>query len=451
MKRNGFIVAAVLVVFAMGILVLTRLSTPDNPRVAGRRLSAWFRDITRDPMAEAVGQTYQGPEVGMAVDVFRSQGSNAVRFLVGELVRSEEDSAVGEFLDEVNNQLPRSLRLPWVERRTRKETALKVLAQLDLRLSDLTPVLSPFLQSSQSVVQAVAIRSLGCVRRDPGEAAMALRPYAGSTNSMEVLGALRALVGLGSAATNAIDEILRIKASPARYAEINPLLGACGPAAASALPVLEDEWNVAKDKWGRLRLAITLCRVRPKHPEAWAFLESVARGQETKVPFRIHPTDLVQALRSIPVGDAQFTSLLLEMGKSQVDEARTRTGEIMDALNRNDPAAADRYVRELMDSVGSTNRSLRTRLAYQLLRVQPTNAMARAEMLRVAESKDDRNRARSAVQVLALVEDPPDGIRRLLETMIDDPAQHPELRAEMLRWLKRIRLREELKAARPRP
>jgi hypothetical protein len=35
--------------------------------------------------------------------------------------------------------------------------------------------------------------------------------------------------------------------------------------------------------------------------------------------------------------------------------------------------------------------------------------------------------------------------------MIDDPTQHPELRAEMVRRLKWVRLREELKAARPRP
>jgi hypothetical protein len=345
----------------------------------------------------------------MAVDVFRSQGTNALPFLIGELMRSTQESALGEFLDGVNNELPQALKLPRVERTMRRDAALGVLAQLDLQLVDLLPAVEPLLKSTDSAVNAAAIRVLGCVRRDPGEAAMALRPYVGSTNSIEVLAALKALVELGSAATNAIDEILRIKAGPARYSEINPLLGACGPAAASALPVLENEWNAAKDKWGRLKLAITLCRLQPKHPEAWAFLESVARGQETKVPFRIHATDLIQSLRSIPVGDAQFTTLLLEMGKPQADEGRMRAVEIVDALNRNDPAAADRYARELMDSVGRTNRSARTRLAFQLLRVQPTNAMARAEMLRVAESKDDRNRARSAVQALAVVEDPPDG------------------------------------------
>ncbi len=396
-------------------------------------------------------QSYQGPVVGMAVDVFRSQGTNALPFLIGELMGSTQESALGEFLDGVNNELPQALKLPRVERTMRRDAALGVLAQLDLRLADLLPAAEPLLKSTDSAVNAAAIRALGCVRRDPGEAALELRRYAGSTNSIEVLAALKALVELGSAATNAIDEILRIKASPARYSEINPLLSACGPAAASALPALENEWNVAKDKWGRLKLAITLCRLRPKHPEAWAFLESVARGQETKVPFRNHPIDLIQALRSIPVGDTQFTPLLLEMGRSQADEGRMRAREIMDALNRNDPAAADRYVREQMDSVGRTNRLLRTRLAFQLLRVQPTNATARAELLSAAESKDDRIHPGFVLQALAVVEDPPEGIRRLLETMIDDPTQRPELRAEMVRRLKWVRLREELKAARPRP
>jgi hypothetical protein len=444
--RRRHILVVVGFVFALALMLWARGSSRDDPRVAGRRLSAWFRDITRDERAWALGKPNQGPVVGMAVDVFLSQGTNAVVLLVGELKRSTEDSALGEFLDGINNELPKAFRLPWVERRTRKEVVRMLLEQLDLRLADLLPALEPLLKSPDTFVKTAAIQSLGCVRLDQAEAAIELRKHAGSTNALQSRAAIKALTSLGTAATNALEEILLFAAKVAPHPDVDAVLRVCGPAAEAALPMLEESWKAGTDKAGRLNLAITLCCVRPGHPEAWAFLESIARGQGNLGVSGDPSMDLVRAVGNVGVGTRQFTPLLLEIAKRHRKGGGSTVLAVVDALIRIDPAAADPFLQELMTFFQETDPSSWTTYAGMLMWHQPTNAFVRELMLRHAMAEEKTSLPVFAILGLAASPNTPDEVRLKLEGMVANEEQYPQFRDPLVGSLKWVRLREELKS-----
>jgi|GEM_PF-4395082 len=379
----------------------------------------------------------------MALEVFRSQGTNAVPFLIAELVRSTRNSAIGDFVEEVNELLPQGLNLPGVERRVRREAALGVLAQLDLGLADLLPGLEPHLKSTEPDVVRTMIRTLGCVRRQPGEAAIELKKYLASRDRAEIWVAIRALESLGSSATHAVTEVLQIGVK-GRNPSVLKIVGACGLAAEAAVPELEQQWRESTDRGERMRLAITLCRIRPGHPEAWAFLESVARGEQRKVPLRLYPIEIARSLRGLKVQDPEFAPLLLGIVKSETNGVGSVVMEVADALNEADPRAADRFLRERILGVGATNTHLRSVLAARLLKLQPTNAFACGELLKYARTAGNTGASIIAVQALAYSSTSDEAVGAMLEAKIQDPKQHPLIREALARRLQWVRLRQQL-------
>ena len=432
--------------------------TRTDPRVAGRRLSGWFRETVRDPILWTMVEqqpgalVFGGPTLGMAVTVFAHSGNRAVPFLADELLRSSRDAPVSEFLEEMNRRLPPTMKMAGLERQERVEAALGLLARAGVPLSDLEPALEPLLSSSQPWVRGVGIRALACARDESGAVVRRILPYLRSADTTEVRSALKALERHGKWAVLAAEDLLRLHEAKLVMPVLRSLLGACGPSAERALPGLEAEWRAATDRTARLDLALVICRIRPGHPEAWPFLESAARGEKRSLPDRIQPMQLARQIRHSRIGDLQFVPLLQEVLRHETNDLRNPL-EIAGCIQWADPGVADRSLRGLAKGVGETNRFLATLVMSRLLAFQPTNVFAREALIREVSAPDEPGGVGKvwAIRSLCACGDLTPTLCEKLEAMANDPKRHASLSTELRGYVRWARLRETLGAESAKP
>lgn len=429
--------------------------TQTDPRVAGRRLSGWFREAVREPTIWTMVEqqpgalVFGGPTMGMAVTVFEHSGNRAAPFFADELLRSSRDSPLAEFLEEMNRRLPPSMKLPGLEREERVGAALGLLERARVPLADLEPALEPLLTSSQPWVRGVGIRALGCARDESGAVVRRILPYLRSADTREVRSALKALERHGESAVLAVEDLLRLHEAKLVMPALRSLLGACGPMAERALPGLEAEWRTATDGNTRVELALILCRIRPGHPEAWPFLEAIARGERRSMPDRIQPMQVARGILRLRVRDPQFVPLLQEILRKETNDLRNPL-EITRSIQWADPGVVDRYLRGVAEGLQATNRILATMVMSRLLAYQPTNTFARDALVReCAAAEDSADIVKLwAFRSLCACGDLTPELRQSMETWANDATRHETIGKELRGYVRWVKLRETLAAER---
>jgi len=392
---------------------------------------------------------FGGPQLGMVVTVFAHSGNRSVPFLTDELVRSSKDSPLAEFLEEMNRRLPPAMKLPGLERQERVDAALGLLEQARVPLSELEPALEPLLASSQPWVRGAGIRALGCAPDESGAVVRRILPYLRSADTTEVRSALKALERQREWAVLAVEELLGLHEAKMVLPALRTLLGACGPAAERALPGLEAQWRAANERSTRLELALAICQIRPGHPEAWPFLEAIARGERRSLPDRIQPMQIANTIRHMRIRDSQFVPLIQELARKETNDLRNPL-EIARSIQWADPGATDRYLRGVAEGLQATNRVLATMVMSRLLAYQPTNTFARDALVReFASTKDSADIIKLwAVRSLCAAGDLTPELRRSMETWANEATRHETIRKELRGYLRWMKLRETLAAER---
>lgn len=435
-------------------------STPRNPRVQGRPLSSWFHVLNEKAWFADFRGGPHDPEIARALDAFRALGTNAVPFLLDQRLPRQHEPLATRVIGFLRRNLGLGTRFrPGDAFQFHGMTAGNVLTYLDVPCPVLLAHLEPFLASTNAQVRGAAIAALGHAGHDWEAILGRLRGWLDPADPDAAANATYAVARFGRAATNLVDELVRLAgvASPPHWLPL--ALGNCGPAAGAALPVVEQRWRphdpagsqdaaVGKVPYavvggGRLPWALAQARIRPGDPVAMDFLRAVARGEWAGHPERIKPTDLARNLAEVREDGAMFAVVAEEI----LDAPNARPGGLRslayELLSRWDPAGADRRLREEITGADSFHTAVNR--AVQLYRLQPTNALARAFLIGAART----NAMLSVMASGAFVSrgDAAPELEQALRGHLADPEVAPGLRPMLG---KRVQAMEDLRRRRPR-
>jgi hypothetical protein len=418
LRRRRVVLATIgLGLFALALVWVGFLrSTPGNPRVHGRTLSAWFADLSQKFwFADYQRAGWRPPEMARALAAFDASGTNALPFVLSQLIPPERDPLGKQF--EVAMRRILRQRVPPSRVFDFSSTAAgNLLAYLAAPAPVLIRHLEASLASTNTRVRDAAIRCLGYAGSEHALVAERLRPWLDPADPSAAAAAVFAASNLGSSANLLAEDLVRLAGRASRIHRLPEALGHCGPAASNALPAVERLRAQATGS-ERVQLAVLLCRLQPEHPEAMSFLRDVARRAETASPSECKPVHLARALVEVrEERGRQFVPVIRDLLES--DNGRTVEELGWELLSRFDPGEADQRLRSRIESAPDPAAAVHE--ASRLLQLQPTNAFARAWLVAAAQTNGFLALIASRT-LIAHGSNPPPEVEAALQRLQSDP------------------------------
>lgn len=277
MKQRSKIGFAVVVLALIGGCWL--LFGPSNePKYEGRPVSYWFRQ------GYVNDSDYDESELREA---FKKMGTNALPYLVGEALSTNQDSAFKTNYYKLLEKLPDSWGMPQlVSSDDIRDSAVEAIGTIDFSAKDILPLLAKALQETNTLSHKQAISILSNIVTNDDESLVPYFVKALHDVDPDVqLNSLLALGKMGPAARMAVPDLIELLRSPQNknkiYTDVS-ILGNIRGEAAPAIPYLKEMFEKETDWWLRGTLARSLCQIDRQQDEALDFLVNVLK--ETNAP-----------------------------------------------------------------------------------------------------------------------------------------------------------------------
>lgn len=423
-------VRPVLLLLAAAVVAafLLRGDSRDDPRVRGRRVSDWFRQLARRG-TELEADRLNASDQEAALDAIRQAGTNAVPLLLERALRPESRAEL--LVSELAlGKVGQRLGLRPVTPAGRQAAALVALRRIAPPAGVLLDAAESGLRSTNFGWRRQAMLCVTCAGTERDRIARRLAAELDAAELGNDADLVEAIGWLGETATNCLDRLVaRLRPDRWPMPELLLVLGNCGPRAAAAVPRLEAHFTRSLCPPSvRLALAVTLFRVDPAHRGAAAFLRDAATNAANG---GAGLRELANRLRHDRVRDLQFAPIL-EAGLNAGPNRWPVGGyQALEVLQRMAPGAVARFLAERVRSSPTPAEAVAA--AGYWIELDPSNQVACTVLLDAARSQGPP--ALIAIRRLGLAANLPEQGLELLRRGSRDPALPAELRAHLARQL----------------
>lgn len=365
---------AILTIGLIGWLISKRHE--DEPKYHGRPFTYWFKEYC----LAWPGASGAPEEVTAAI---RAMGSNAVPYLVKELLSTNQDSRSGKLYQEFVDGVPPGLRrvMPGsISADRSRDKAADALFYSKPSGHVLLPLLTNALKGSDVIARHRALFVLGGV----GEGAEVVVPYLvvalkDPDPAARTLAA-QSLRLIGTEATAAVPDLIEALSDPVTRGNAVTALGNAGADARAAIPPLR-EMMTTDTNVSRLSVAAAIHKIDPSQSDALTLiLESLKQRDDPK-------------LRSVAIGTLHgmgpaATNAIPELLEALGDPNLDVWPHAFAALQKiaPDPRIAVPFLMGKVTNTVPTNQLSRLNAAVCLVRVDATNSTALTALIEFASS-----------------------------------------------------------------
>ena len=374
-KKRLTIVVLLLAVGLAGLLVLNRQS--DEPSYQGKSFSYWFRQYCL---------AWAGASGGPAdvTEALRQMGTNAVPYLVGALLNTNQDSSPRKFYQEFVDRLPSGLqeRLPvLVSAQRRRDKAADALFYTKPPAPVLLPLLTNALQSPDVTARRHALWVLGGVGDGAGAAVPSLVKGLKDQDPHARIIAAQSLKFLGSEVTAAVPDRIDALGDPTTRWNSVSALGNAGPDASPAIPSLRQLMETTTNTW-RPSIAAAIYKIDPSQSDAFTMLRNFLKQRDD-------PRLRAAAIHTLRDLGSAASNAIPDMLETLRDPNRDLWHAAYDALLKiaADPRVVVPVLLEKVANTSRTNQETRLNAAADVVRVDPTNLTAQAVLIQFVKSK----------------------------------------------------------------
>ena len=415
MKRRSKIGFAVVVLALIGGCWL--LFGPSNePKYEGRPVSFWFRQYCRKPS--------NGPDTEdlyRAREALQKMGTNALPYLVGEALSTNQDSAFKVNYYELLGKLPDSWGMPqFVSRDDIRSFAVNAIANIGFSAKNILPLLTKALQETNTLQYKQAISILRYVGTNDAETLVPYFAKALHDADPDVqFNSLWVLYFLGPVAKAAVPDLIELLGSSQNTKNLHntvAVLGNIRGGAVTAIPYLKEMFDKETDWWLRSVIACSLCQIDRQQNEALKFLADSLKEKSVPKP-------------SVPISPFTYPSLETHFYDGDPDHLSFAAIQL-GLIGSNALPAAPALIEALKETDAGNELPV---IATALKNIGAPADLFLPILKKKLTSKDDWIRVGAAAKIIAIVPDD----REAQSTLISLIRNHSKLEANALYQLGR--------------